>query len=494
MSVAPAMLDRLGELCATLAQGSPELGPELQPLTASLDQPLSIAVVGAVNAGKSTLVNALVNRKVAATDRGECTRLITRYRFGSVEMARAVLDDGTTLTLPYDPESLFPEHLGVPQERVSFIDVTLSIAALQRLTIIDTPGINSTDERNTRQTLDFMQARQADGVLYVSPSIAMERDREFLHQYRVAAGGPAGAPTNAVGVLSCADRLAARSGEDPWPAACQLAATNAQELAGDIAAVIPVIGQLAETASAGLFTQDDERSLRRLAQLSLETRRQMLTRGPAFLAVESDVPPPVRSSLLRRLGLFGLRTLLEAADQGAPATAMRQILIDCSGLPRLEDEIRRRFESRRAVLRAARTLAELRRLSPRLNGSAREFLLDELEALEDDPLMHGLEELRALGALESPDLLLSDEQRAAALRLLGESKPCRKLGSPDADAAAMRLMAEDAADFWTGTATRSAHHQRTYQTSRTMARSAQLLAEKLAEQDATCEGQRGVTR
>ncbi len=494
MSVAPAMLDRLGELCAGVAQGSPELRPQLQQLAASLNEPLSIAVVGAVNAGKSTLVNALVNRKVAATDRGECTRLVTRYRFGEIELASAVLDDGTTVALPYDPESLFPEHLGIPPERVKLLDVTLSIAALQRVTIIDTPGINSTDQQKAQQTMDFMAARRADGLLYVSPAIAMERDREFLHQYRLACAGPAAAPTNAVGVLSCADRLVPRGGEDPWPAARALATTNAQQLAGDIAAVIPVIGQLAETASAGLFTQDDERSLHLLARLPMQTRDQMLSRGPAFLAVDSELPLPVRTSLLRRLGLYGLRVLLDAAAQGAPATVMREKLIECSGIGRLEEEIRRRFEHRRVVLRAARGLTELRNLAPGLNSSARNFLLDELEALEDDPVMHGLEELRALGSLESPELLLSAEQRRAALRLLGETEPCRRLGSPACDADALLRRAAEAAGYWTSLSTGSAHHQRTYQTTRVLARSAQLLSEWLAEHRPSCEGHQGGTR
>ncbi|HEX4428010.1 MAG TPA: dynamin family protein [Frankiaceae bacterium] len=494
MSVAPAMLDRLGELCATLAQGSPEHAPRLRQLAATLDEPLSIAIVGAVNAGKSTLVNALVNRKVAATDRGECTRLVTRYRFGEIELARAILDDGTALQLPYDPESLFPEKLGVPYERVKLIDVTLSIGALKRVTIVDTPGINSTDEAKVLQTLDFMQARQADGVLFVSPGVAMDRDREFLRQYRLASGGPAAAPTNAVGVLSCADRLAPRSGEDPWPAAQALAAANARELGSDIATVIPVIGQLAETANAGLFGQEDERSLHLLAALPAEVRRQMLSRGPAFLAADCDVALPVRTSLLRRLGLYGLSVLLEAAAEGAPATVMRQKLIECSGLDRLEEQIRRRFENRRAVLRAARSLTELRSLAVSLSASSRNLLLDELEALEDDPLMHGLEELRALGSLESQELILTADQRTAGLRLLTETEPLRRLRSPNADPETLVRLAGEAADYWTSVSSGCTHQQRTYRTTRALARSAQLLSERLTAHDTGCESLRGVTK
>src|SRR2546430_16007498 len=47
-----------------------------------LDEPLRVAIAGRVKAGKSTLLNALVGRRVAATDAGECTRVVTWYGYG----------------------------------------------------------------------------------------------------------------------------------------------------------------------------------------------------------------------------------------------------------------------------------------------------------------------------------------------------------------------------------------------------------------------------
>src|SRR3954447_10667326 len=44
---------------------------------------LRIATMGRVSSGKSALVNALLGRRVAPTDAGECTRFITSYGYGN---------------------------------------------------------------------------------------------------------------------------------------------------------------------------------------------------------------------------------------------------------------------------------------------------------------------------------------------------------------------------------------------------------------------------
>jgi hypothetical protein len=55
-----------------------------------LDGPLRVAVGGPVSAGKSTLLNALIGARVAPTDAGECTRILTWYGYGEVERAWGV--------------------------------------------------------------------------------------------------------------------------------------------------------------------------------------------------------------------------------------------------------------------------------------------------------------------------------------------------------------------------------------------------------------------
>src|SRR5881392_1203125 len=54
----------------------------LQGYAMRLSEPLRIAVAGMVKAGKSTLLNAMIGEEIAPTDTGECTRIVTWYRYG----------------------------------------------------------------------------------------------------------------------------------------------------------------------------------------------------------------------------------------------------------------------------------------------------------------------------------------------------------------------------------------------------------------------------
>jgi len=125
-----------------------------------LDEPLRVAIAGRVKAGKSTLLNALVGERLAATDAGECTKVVTWYRHALGYRVVAELRPAGTreLAIRRRDGALDIDLGGLPLEAIERIEVGWPSQKLVELTLIDTPGLASaneaTSERTTRALLD----------------------------------------------------------------------------------------------------------------------------------------------------------------------------------------------------------------------------------------------------------------------------------------------------------------------------------------------------
>src|SRR3982750_4998997 len=103
-----------------------------------LGEPLRVAIAGRLKAGKSTLVNALIGRRVAPTAVGECTRVVTRFRYGPADRVDVVCRDGQRKSLPLDDDGMIPQRLGGQAGRVAWSHLTLTTEKLRDLTGFDT--------------------------------------------------------------------------------------------------------------------------------------------------------------------------------------------------------------------------------------------------------------------------------------------------------------------------------------------------------------------
>ena len=184
----------------------PAARPELAVLRSALTEPVRVAVVGQVSSGKSTLVNAMIGRRVAPTAATECTQVVTWYRFGGPDRAQLVLRDGSVHPLPFD--GALPETLGLDPARVERIDVWLQSGPLRNLTLIDTPGLGSLQRPDSDDAVRTAVAGEASvraagyatALLFLFSDVEKQRDIEFIRAYRAATeGGPASA--GVIGVL-----------------------------------------------------------------------------------------------------------------------------------------------------------------------------------------------------------------------------------------------------------------------------------------------------
>ena len=110
-----------------------------------LGEPLRVAIVGRVKAGKSTLLNTLVGEELAPTDAGECTRVVTWYVDGPSTRRLSILVKAR-LGKPRSHARAAPITISLGElsaESVERIVIEWPSSALRAMSLIDTPGLAS---------------------------------------------------------------------------------------------------------------------------------------------------------------------------------------------------------------------------------------------------------------------------------------------------------------------------------------------------------------
>ncbi|WP_312034120.1 dynamin family protein [Actinoplanes sp. TBRC 11911] len=455
-------------LCDQIAgQASAEAGGLVRQISSRLSEPLRVAIAGRLKAGKSTLVNALIGRRVAPTAVGECTRVVTRFRYGPADRVDVVTRDGQRRSLPLDDEGMIPQRLGVPAGRVAYVDVTLTNERLRELTVVDTPGLASADTVVSRRAqeaaglsaapfdadIDAASASEvaaAEAVIYVFTQAVRADDVHALEAFRDASARLASTPINALGVFGKADTLVAGTG-DPWPVAVSLAERQAELLARTVSDVVPLAGLVAETAQAGRLTGADRDDLAALAGLPAAALRLMLASADLFRTRPSPVPAERRQRLLGLLDLYGIGyAVAQLADEPELSTGeLVRRLGAASGFPRLRHTVEETFRWRSDAIKAGWALSRLERLAGRSRDDRdRALLRDGVQRLLRDPAYHRLRLLDAAQRVATGAVPLPADWEQELTRLATSEDPRWILRLPQAGPDELYRAAVEAANRW----------------------------------------------
>jgi hypothetical protein len=386
-------------------QGTPD-GDRLTDHLRRLDEPLRVAIAGRIKAGKSTLLNALVGDRLAPTDAGECTRIVTWYQDGHTYqvMAHPSGEQPRQLRFNRDDGAIEVDLAGLAPEKITQLTVTWPSQALRTATLIDTPGIGSLSEQVSERTWQLLTPEEeeapADAVLYLLRHLH-RNDLDFLrafHDTEVSHPNP----VNAIGVLSRADeigvgrldamssarRIATRISTDP----------NVRRV---VQTVVPVAGLLAETAAT--LTEREVAQLRRIAELPPAEAEALLLSADRFVQLlpELGLTSIEREALLARFGLFGIRlsSVLLRRKVVTTATELAAELTDRSGVAELREVLSTLFFERREVLKSRSTLFAvdaLVRTHPRPGSEAVAAEVEEIIASA-----HPFQELRILSSIRA---------------------------------------------------------------------------------------------
>nr|MDT0663168.1 dynamin family protein [Micromonospora sp. DSM 115978] len=421
-----------------------------------LDEPLRVAIAGRIKAGKSTLLNALVGERLAPTDAGECTRIVTWYQDGHTYQVLARPYQGPPRQVRFSREDGAIEmDLGeLSADDVAQLEVTWPSQALRPMTLIDTPGIGSLSEHISQRSWSLLvpedEETPADAVIYLMRHLH-SNDVEFLHAFHdVEVSRPN--PVNAIGVLSRADEIAVGRLD-----AMASARRIADRLSTDpsvrklVQSVVPVAGLLAETAAS--LTEVEVARLRRISELPAAQADHLLLSADRFVHTmpELGITSIEREELLARFGMFGLRLSAALLRHGTctSATELARELTERSGLAQLREVLGSLFLERRDVLKsrsALLALAEVTRAHARPGSDIVAGKVEEIIASA-----HPFNELRVLSSLRAGWVTGKPDVVAELERLIGGSGAAahqRLKLPPDASRPELDKAADDALARW----------------------------------------------
>jgi len=141
---------------------------------------LRLGIIGEFNAGKSTLINAILGKQVMPSSNRPCTATVSYIRFSEQEYINVVFNDGKVQKLSItDYENLTTEGTAPPD--IKYIDVFLNAAFLRNnIVLVDTPGINAYNENHAKITLNALGSLHAAILLVYSKQPGSKSTIEFL--------------------------------------------------------------------------------------------------------------------------------------------------------------------------------------------------------------------------------------------------------------------------------------------------------------------------
>jgi hypothetical protein len=446
-----------GVLAAAIAAyGGTSSEHRLRAALARLDEPLRVAIAGKVKSGKSTLLNALVGERLAPTDAGECTRIVTWYQDGHTYCVELHPRHGAPRPARFSRETdaLEVDLDGIAPDDVDQLVVTWPSQALRTTTLIDTPGIGSLTEHTAQRAWELRPGDEADtpadAVVYLMKHLHTS-DLEFLRAFQdVEVSRPN--PVNAIGVLSRADEIGVGR-LDSLASARRIAERLAvdPEVRRVVQTVVPVAGLLAETATT--LTETELAHLRTVSAHDSRVVEELLLSTDRFLTTmpELGLTELERQHLLDRFGVFGVRlssTLLRRR-MATTATELARELTVRSGLDELRAVLHSLFIERRDVLKCRSALLAVEAVLRNAPVAGTEHVAAELERVVASA--HPFHELRVVSAIRAgwvtgrPDVLAELERLVGG----GGASPAVRLALPaDAEPAALAAAAADALARW----------------------------------------------
>lgn len=432
----------------------------LAKLRSHLQDPLRLAVVGRIKAGKSTLMNALLGEEVAPTGTRELTFTVNEFRHGAKRSCTVRRRGQVSLEWPI--EDLFratARDASRMEElrQIEYVEVSHPADLLRRLILLDTPGLGSVyeqDEQNTLKALSIDPATieqrtlsatgTADALLYLFKYAPGGDEMGHVRRFRRANESRHNA-FHSIAVMSHVDqRFKFPSLINPLESArnsVSLMMRQHRELKEAFLTILPVAAHMG--LGAQLMSIEEFEQIREIAKVDSKMLAENVWRGTAeafenrAFDINGMPSADVRAGLLRRLTFYGVYAAVETVRAGGSISDVRSELSRLSGIDELRRILFSHFTSRATAITMIAGLDEASHLCMRRRGHGTRQMSHLLNQIEEKMSSFradsaALVELDLLRLLYSEVVELSDQEFDLITKIAGEhgTEPCERLGVP----------------------------------------------------------------
>lgn len=467
------LLADASRMCAACDEGV-TLGKEINGLKERVNQPLRVAVVGIMKAGKSTFMNALIKDRLLYTGNEETTYTVSWFKYAQKPSLTIVFKNDERLkNQPFgDLEKWTVRKKAIENPRINdvkYIEIYYPNEVLKTMELIDTPGLNSAFRNDAENTLKFLgisldraaeldeitlkEASLADAIIYAFTRSAGATDKDLLTEFHGNSLTSSTSPINALGVFTRSD-IFWEPGAKESPTEIAKKVTNKTMKNPDMKRLLYTTIPVAAKVVEGLvsLTESDWQYLEQLNNIDQDTLGELLEYIPSFTSqavnefedqtVRKFIGEPItRNRVILLLDGYGIYEVSRNLRKGLSRNEIIEILYKESGVEAINDLVTSHFGNRSFLIKTQYIFLHLRSLCYKMNQTAQNkslkeicrYILDEIEHIESSE--HSFQELKILQNYYNSLLdFENDNEYQDFLQITGENgKNCEaKLGLSEA--------------------------------------------------------------
>lgn len=424
---------------------------EIEMAISQLSAPMRVAVAGYMKAGKSTLMNAILGKKIVLTGSLITTYTPTWFRYSDEESLEIVFEDGRRVGgLRLDDLARWTaiESRGINPEidQVSYVILNYPNEMLKQIELIDTPGLFSPEEKDSERTIrllglgDISNANQlgqsqvslADAIVYVFSS-------NFKVSDMCAVKAFTSTPINAIAAFTKLEQSfwnPLSHQISPLEAIAPIVRRNEETLKDELYCIIPVVAKMVEGFS--VINDMEWSQLLSIADVPTDQLVKCLMSPKRFEETPFEgTTQAVRLRLYELLDRYGIYCVAQGIRGAISRQDMPDYLYSMSGVDILVNRLRDHFGLRSFIIKTESAFSRIERQIQKIKydsaccAAAKKMCVQLEQELENGRNLRDYRELTLLrhfyeGKIRFPEGKDNEE----FLRLLGEqgNGAARKLG------------------------------------------------------------------